>query len=163
MSIRIEHRILKYLENDEVKGPKPAGRPYRTHEFPEDISGLHTPAKCYADAYATSIEPQWLRKTKATPVSRWTSIGIGGMAFVDPAPTACTIACSAYFFPLPIALEGQGKEMSFSTKDLTERHREGPNAFLVLLRLRSRPVQDTLEGTALPVGCDEAHQPCEPP
>ncbi len=65
----------------------------------------------FADGCAISIEPQWLRTTKATPVALF-----GGMTFANPPLTACTIARITYSFPLPIVFEGQGKEMSFSKR-----------------------------------------------
>ncbi|MBN2317034.1 MAG: hypothetical protein JXM79_24115 [Sedimentisphaerales bacterium] len=75
---------------------------------------------CFADVNIVSSEPLWLRESKTTPVVR--RGGLGVMAFADPPLTADPHSMWAYFFPLPIAFEGQGKEMSFSPKGPPRGH-----------------------------------------
>jgi hypothetical protein len=63
---------------------------------------------------AVPTEPHRPRIAKDAPVA-----ALGGISFENPPLDAAVIACLAYFFPLPMAYEGQGKEMSFSK----DRHR----------------------------------------
>ena len=48
------------------------------------------------------------------------------MAFVSPPLTADTHRTLTYFFPLPIAFEGQREEMSFYQKDSLKRYEVNP-------------------------------------
>ena len=87
------------------------------------------PLDCFADVPTSSTEPQWFRATKATPVA-----ALGGMAFASPPLTAETHRTWTYFFPLLIAFEGQGEEMSSCQKDFQKRDEANPTTTVSLFK-----------------------------
>ncbi|OHB74679.1 MAG: hypothetical protein A2Z25_09405 [Planctomycetes bacterium RBG_16_55_9] len=118
---------INTTEHDHISFPKPLQEIIRcktffvgwaTHSATLRACLLPTQSILLRGRAAIHVEPQWLRATKATPVA-----GLYVMAFVDPPLTAYIPMYigthHSDFSPLSIALEGQGREMSFS-KDLPE-------------------------------------------